>query len=79
MSRTDTHRPYAVQQADPYGRHRWRRLQERGTEPPVLIPMYRTCNCTVPGCSNHDQYRAERRRDRHTWRQRMWRENSMEG
>lgn len=68
MSRTDVHRPHHVQQADPYERHRWYRFQSDSTAAPTLVPTYRTCNCTVPGCSGNVWRREERRRDRHGWR-----------
>lgn len=71
MSRTDVHRPYHVQQADPYERHRWYRFQSDSTVAPTLVPTYRTCNCTVRGCSGGEWRRGERRRDRHTWRRRL--------
>jgi len=71
MSRTDVHRPYHVQQADPHERHRWYRFQTWSTEPPVLVPVYRTCNCTVRGCSNREWRRAERRKARHGWREQL--------
>lgn len=74
MSRTDTHRPHHVQQADPYERHRWYRFQSVSTGRPELIPIYRTCNCRVPGCSGSLRRREQRRRDRHTWRARLQRE-----
>lgn len=63
MSRTDVHRPWRVQAADPYNRHRLRRHQAWSTEPPILVPLYNTCGC--PGCSARDWRRAERRRERY--------------
>lgn len=66
MSRTDVHRPYHVQQADPHERHRWYRFQTWATEAPELVPTYRTCNCPV--CNGHGWRRTDRRKARRGWR-----------
>ena len=50
MSRTDVHRPWRVQEADPYERHRWYRYQDE------MWPLYKTCRC------DHYGERANRRR-----------------
>lgn len=69
MSRTDVHRPHRVQQADPFERHRWRRFPAWPTDPPELIPTYRTHNCRA--CNDTTWKRQARRRDRHGWRRRL--------
>jgi hypothetical protein len=63
VSRTDVHRPWRVQQTDWHERHRWYRFQSWPTEPPELIPTYRTHNCVT--CNDTTWARQERRRDRH--------------
>lgn len=63
MSRTDVHRPWLIQAADPYNRHRLRRFQTWGTEPPELVPLYNVCGCPI--CGGHYWRREERRRQRH--------------
>lgn len=60
MSRTDRHRPWVVQKADPYERHRWYRSWSG-----ELYPAYRCCTCKHWYCWNGAVYRQERRRDRH--------------
>lgn len=67
MSRTDVHRPYLVQVADPYNRHRFYRFQAWSTQPPELVPIYRVCGCRM--CTGHHWNREDRRRSRHQWKQ----------
>lgn len=74
MSRTDVHRPWRVQAADPYERHRWRRFHTWPTELPELIPMYRTHNCV--SCNDTTWARQARRRDRHRARRDLRREQA---
>lgn len=69
MSRTDVHRPWPVQRDDPDNRHRLRRFQMWAMREPELVPLYNTCGC--PMCGGKHFRREERRRDRHTWRQRL--------
>lgn len=63
MSKTDVHRPWAVQLADPYNRHLFYRLQiwpwEHG-----LIP-FKNIGCGCPMCTGHHQRKAIRRAERH--------------
>lgn len=83
MSRTDVHRPWRVQAADPHNRHRLYRTQPYGIitalhgPEVVLAPLYNTCGC--PMCSGRYHRREQRRRDRHTWRARLRREARADG
>lgn len=71
MSRTDVHRPYHVQQADPHERHRWYRFQTRSTGAPELVPTYRTCGCRAcSGCRWHYT-------NRHDWRRQLRRDGDL--
>lgn len=60
MSRTDRHRPWRVQKADPYERHRWYRSWSG-----ELYPAYRCCTCKHWYCWMGAVYQQERRRERH--------------
>lgn len=62
MSRTDVHRPWAVQVADPYNRHRLYR-QQRWPWEHVLVPTYVTCGCNM--CTGRPWLRRARRQERH--------------
>lgn len=69
MSRTDVHRPWPVQIADPHDRHLFRRHQAYparvdGVE---LVPLRNLCGCRM--CTGHFWRRWERRRERHQARQ----------
>lgn len=64
MSRTDVHRPWHVQVADPYNRHLLYRFQEWPTQPPKLIP-FRNFGCGCSLCTAKYERRRDRRRERH--------------
>ena len=66
MSRTDVHRPWPVQMADPYNRHRLFAFHTWSTEEPELLPLYCTCGC--PMCTGRYGRRLRRRQERVTWR-----------
>jgi hypothetical protein len=66
MSRTDVHRPWRVQLADPYNRHLLRRHQAWPALPDgiELVPIRNLlCGCRM--CTDHFGRRWARRRDRH--------------
>lgn len=62
MSRTDVHRPYRVQVADPYARKHFYLFQS-WPHRHELWPLRNTCGCRL--CTGHHGRRAERRRERH--------------
>ena len=67
MSRTDVHRPWCVQVADPYERHRMRRWYywadqvEHG-----WLPLYTACGCAM--CTMRYWRRLQNRQVRVLWR-----------
>lgn len=67
MSRTDVHRPWRVQLADPYNRHLLYRYQMWPREAPELT-SYRNIGCGCRLCTSYHWRRQERRRDRHAAR-----------
>lgn len=60
MSRTDVHRPWHVQVADPYNRHRLRRHAYWPALGMEWVPLYSICSCWM--CHG---WRGDQRRDRH--------------
>lgn len=60
MSRTDVHRPWSVQEADPYERHRWYRFDGG------KMPLYQICGC--PMCTWRYGRRLGHRQARVIWR-----------
>lgn len=62
MSRTDVHRPWRVQIADPHNRHLLYRYPTRHS---TEVTSYRNIFCGCRLCTGHDERRARRRRDRH--------------
>lgn len=63
MSRTDVHRPWAVQVADPHNRHLLRRYQAWPWQVELTPIRNFTCGCKM--CTEQDWRRQERRRSRH--------------
>lgn len=61
MSRTDVHRPWSVQEADPYERHRWYR-SDIGN----FLPVYQTCGCWM--CTGRPWRKLGHRQVRVIWR-----------
>ena len=66
MSRTDVHRPWNVQMSDPYNRHRLHQYNSNWPETGdvSLMPLYGCCGCSM--CTGRDTRRLTRRRQRHT-------------
>lgn len=63
MSRTDVHRPYRVQVADPHERHRFYRHQAWPRQLPTLQPISGfTCGCWM--CTGQPFRKQARRRER---------------
>lgn len=74
MSRTDAHRPWPVQLADPHIRHRLYRFQAYATEAPILVPWKNiACGCAM--CTGRHERREERRRGRHEARRAIRKES----
>lgn len=67
MSRTDVHRPWTVQLADPYNRHLFYRSQVWPWQH-ELVP-FKNIGCGCPMCTGRHQRRASRRAERHQARQ----------
>lgn len=65
MSRTDVHRPYRVQLADPYARHLFYRYGSFRGET-LRAPIRNLCGCRM--CTGHHWRKAERRRERYAGR-----------
>ena len=66
MSRTDVHRPWPVQLADPHNRHL---LYRYGTfQGEVLLTSYRNLGCGCRMCTGHHERKADRRRERYAGR-----------
>ena len=65
MSRTDVHRPWHVQEADPYERHRWYRFAVY-PDKVVLMPTYQICGCFM--CTGRQARRRQRKQERVAWR-----------
>jgi hypothetical protein len=64
MSRTDAHRPWQVQEADPLVQDfywYWSGSSYGWTK----MPLRRTCGCRMPGCSMYHFRRAQNRHRRH--------------
>ncbi len=66
MSRTDVHRPPAVQQADPHNRHLFYRFAAWHDR--MELTPWRNLFCGCRLCSGHYWRRAERRRERYEGR-----------
>lgn len=66
MSRTDVHRPWSVQTADPYNRHLLRQYGWFRDEP--LITSYRNLGCGCTLCTGQPGRKRARRQERHTTR-----------
>ena len=69
VSRTDVHRPWRIQVADPYNRHIIRQYGEFKGEP--LFTSHRNIGCGCPMCTDSYGRREARRRDRHQAKQRL--------
>ncbi len=70
MSRTDVHRPYPVQLADPFNRHLLYRFQIWPWE--VALTSYRNLACGCQVCTGQPWRKAARRRER-AWTRRQLR------
>lgn len=69
MSRTDVHRPWRVQTADPFNRHLIRQYATFRGEP--LFTSHRNLGCGCRMCTGHFWRRWERRRDRHAAKRKL--------
>lgn len=66
MSRTDVHRPWRVQVADPHNRHPLYRFQVYPSRPDgVELMPWKNIGCGYRMCTGHFVRRWERRRERH--------------
>jgi len=63
MSRTDVHRPWAVQLADPHNRHLFYRYPARPWETGLAPIKNLYCGCHL--CTGHRERKADRRAQRH--------------
>jgi hypothetical protein len=63
MSKTDVHRPWAVQLADPYNRHLFYRYPAWPWEMALAPIKNFGCGCSM--CTNRHQRKRSRRADRH--------------
>jgi hypothetical protein len=63
MSRTDVHRPWPVQVADPHNRHLLYRYQAWPDRTALTAFRNLCCGCRL--CTGHHERRRERRRQRH--------------
>lgn len=66
MSRTDVHRPWAVQIADPFNRHLLRVYGEFRGEP--LVTSHRNIGCGCQLCTGQPYRKRARRQERHHMR-----------
>lgn len=63
MSRTDVHRPWTVQLADPHNRHLFYRFQVWPWQHD-LVPI-KNIGCGCPMCTGHFERKRTRRAERH--------------
>ena len=66
MSRTDVHRPWRVQIADPHNRHILRVYGDWNGEP--LVTSHRNIGCGCHLCTGQPWRKFDNRRERTTWR-----------
>lgn len=65
MSRTDVHRPWEVQLADPYDRRLFVQYGYFKGEP-LMMPLRNLCGCRM--CTEYHWRKLERRRQRYAWK-----------
>lgn len=65
MSRTDVHRPWNIQVADPTNRHLFYRYSEWEGQPLYWSPRNLMCGCKI--CTGQHWRRRHRRGERHHW------------
>jgi len=66
MSRTDVHRPWQVQLADPHNRHLLYRYPAWPWQ--MELTSFKNLGCGCPLCTGHFGRKRARRQDRHTTR-----------